>query len=257
MYNWRIINNTYIYDGSIDGLFTIIYQCLKNKKIPKEVIFEAKYQDNLLELPIYINTDLKQSAKMCHLINKISRFALNNICVSFLSENEDKENIILKYTISLFKYGQKYVHMSNNNWVIALNRLSKRVFGEAHRLKGFLRFKKIKDNILYADIEPENNVIEFLAKHFKQRLKNELWLINDKKRNIAALYNKKEYIIVNSVELDLHKLIDNKDEENYQKLWKDYFHNISIEERKNLRCQMNFMPKKYWKYLIEMEGKKI
>ena len=31
------------------------------------------------------------------------------------------------------------------------------------------------------------------------------------------------------------------------------FKTIGIESRKNRRCQMNFMPKKYWKYIIEME----
>ena len=37
----------------------------------------------------------------------------------------------------------------------------------------------------------------------------------------------------------------------YQELWKMFFKKISIKERKNPRCQMQFMPKKYWKDLIE------
>ena len=38
-----------------------------------------------------------------------------------------------------------------------------------------------------------------------------------------------------------------------EKLWKEFFNTIGIKERKNLKCQKNFMPKKYWKNIIEME----
>ena len=37
-----------------------------------------------------------------------------------------------------------------------------------------------------------------------------------------------------------------------EELWKDFYKIIGINERKNDRCRMNFMPKKYWKYMIEM-----
>ena len=37
----------------------------------------------------------------------------------------------------------------------------------------------------------------------------------------------------------------------YQNLWKMFFKTIAIEERENARCQMQFMPKKYWQDLIE------
>jgi len=37
----------------------------------------------------------------------------------------------------------------------------------------------------------------------------------------------------------------------YQELWKLFFKTIAIRERTNSRCQMQFMPKKYWQDLIE------
>ena len=36
--------------------------------------------------------------------------------------------------------------------------------------------------------------------------------------------------------------------------WQTFYNTIGIKERKNSRCQMNFMPKKYWPYIIEMSG---
>lgn len=37
----------------------------------------------------------------------------------------------------------------------------------------------------------------------------------------------------------------------YQELWKLFFNTIAIRERTNPKCQMQFMPKKYWQDLIE------
>ena len=45
-----------------------------------------------------------------------------------------------------------------------------------------------------------------------------------------------------------------QEEQHFQKLWKTFFNTISIKERTNPRCQMQYMPKKYWKDLIEMQG---
>ena len=40
---------------------------------------------------------------------------------------------------------------------------------------------------------------------------------------------------------------------NMEELWKSFFKTIAIKERVNKKCQQNFMPKKYWKNILEME----
>ena len=45
---------------------------------------------------------------------------------------------------------------------------------------------------------------------------------------------------------------DNSNEDEYEKMWKTFIKAVTIKERKNLRCQRNFMPKKYWKNLLEV-----
>ena len=42
------------------------------------------------------------------------------------------------------------------------------------------------------------------------------------------------------------------DEKTFEELWIEFYNTIGIKERKNDRCRMNFMPKKYWKYITEM-----
>ena len=49
---------------------------------------------------------------------------------------------------------------------------------------------------------------------------------------------------------DLDK-ISEKDE--WEAMWKAYYQNVSIPERKNLKVMQSHMPKYTWKYLIERE----
>jgi probable DNA metabolism protein len=37
----------------------------------------------------------------------------------------------------------------------------------------------------------------------------------------------------------------------YDQLWKDYFHSINIQERKNIKLHVQYLPKRYWRYLNE------
>ena len=43
-------------------------------------------------------------------------------------------------------------------------------------------------------------------------------------------------------------------EEEFEELWKTFHKTIAIQERTNKKCQQNFMPKKYWKNMLEMEN---
>ena len=73
-------------------------------------------------------------------------------------------------------------------------------------------------------------------------------------RNMYSIYNTKKYYIVSGKNVNLKDIEIKKKEKEIENLWLTFFKAIGIEARKNRRCQMNFMPKKYWKYIIEMEG---
>ena len=66
--------------------------------------------------------------------------------------------------------------------------------------------------------------------------------------------DKQKYYIIADENITLKTLGAIEKEKEVENLWVTFFNTIGIKERKNTRCQMNFMPKKYWKYIIEMEG---
>ena len=116
-------------------------------------------------------------------------------------------------------------------------------------LKDYFVFKKFGNNLYYASIHPDNNIIEPLGHHFINRLVSQNFIINDKNRDVCLIYNGKEYQIIDSTNLKIPNISAN--EQKYQELWRLFFKTIAISERKNPKCQMQFMPKKYWKDLIE------
>ena len=94
-------------------------------------------------------------------------------------------------------------------------------------------------------------IIEKIANHFIARLPNQNFIIHDKNRNIAMLYNQKNSCII-EVPKDFKISKISEKELDFQSLWKTFFNTIVIKERKNPKLQMQYMPKKYWQDLVEM-----
>ena len=156
---------------------------------------------------------------------------------------------ILKYLCNGFDIGPTINNMLTVSYVFKVINMKKRATFECHRLKGLLRFQEISENLCYASIHPDNNIIEPLGQHFIRRLPSMNFMIHDKNRNLCFIYNTKEYKVINSQNIRIPDVSEN--EKLYQDLWKMFFKTIAIKERTNPKCQMQFMPKKYWKDLIE------
>ncbi len=248
-------NKIYIYDGTFEGLLTIVYKTLEEKQIPLNIIKGDNWKTNLFEIYEHIESDCNKSDKILkYILKKISNLSLYNAYNTFLSNKDDKEITILYYLINGFKFGSKIDTLRNLNCVIRVQKYCNSVKKEVHRLKGFLRFKTIKGNILYSEFEPDNDILELIVPHFKKRLKNEKWAIIDIKRKKGAFYNGSELKILDTSNFDLNNVVNDLDENNYQDLWKRFISSVNINERKNLRCQVNFMPKRYWKYMSEVKN---
>ncbi|MDO5556556.1 MAG: TIGR03915 family putative DNA repair protein [Clostridia bacterium] len=252
MFNWKYINWTYIYDGSFEGLLTIVFDCYINKKIPNKIVSEEEYMLNILDTCLYVKTNYEKSKRIVDgIVKNISYDVLYNSYNAFLSSKEFKEINILKYILNGFVIGPKIDTMLSIDYVLAVQKLKKNVLMEAHRLKGLVRLMEIKNNLFYASIHPDNNIIENVGKFLIKRFPAQNLILHDKNRNIAMLYNQKEYSII-PVPCGININNFSENELNFQKLWKTFFNSISIKERTNKRLQMQFMPKRYWQDLIEI-----
>lgn len=240
----------YIYDGSFEGLLTAIYEAFYRKEKPERILPKYGLQLSITEEYINIETDLDKSIKVYNSIeNKISYEVLEMVYNVFLSNEEDRELKIFEYLKLGWKIGSSIAFCLSDDRVLEINRINLRVGHEAHKITGFVRFRLIEGNLYYAPIEPDNNIIELLAPHFVERFSDQNWIIHDVKRNLAIIYNCKEWVLVHDA-LEVIPEADKKDID-YQRLWKGFFNSISIENRTNPKLQKGLMPKRYWRYLTE------
>ena len=241
----------YIYDGSFDGFLSAIYDCYYNKT-PDNIESENNYDIDMLYEDKLIETDIIKSNKVSEAIsNKISKDALIHIYQAFLSETAGIEFKLFKYIQLGFRIGKKINDFLTDETVNEVEKYSRKVGLEAHRFLGFVRFQEFKGGILYAAIEPTYNILELIGNHFKARLSNERWIIHDVTRKIGIVYENNEWILQ---DIKFEKLESHEREELfYQNLWKVFHKSVAIKERTNEKLQMQFMPKKYWNNLIEMQ----
>ncbi|NLK64764.1 MAG: DNA metabolism protein [Tissierellia bacterium] len=240
----------YLYDGTFEGLMTCIYY--HYKKVKASGIYELpNYQQSLIYGSKIVETDISKAKIVSDAINaKISREAYINVYYCYLSNDADKENIILDFLIFAFEYGKYAMNFYTHEKVHPINVIYKKVASEEHRVLGILRFSDM-GGILYAKYSPDNDISILLADHFADRYKFEKFIIFDEKRKKAVVYADnvweiKENIKIDNVEFSLN-------ERRIQKLWKQYFTDLAIKERKNINLQFQFVPARYRKNMTEFK----
>ena len=240
--------SNYYYDGSFDGLLTVIYVAYNDRE-SNILKVSAKAEQLILALDdIHVITDFSKARRVEKgICEKLSHNFLNSIRTCFLSNDKNKDTIIIHTVYKALKQGEEILN-SLDEHAFYMNKLVKQVLNERHKYLGLLRFKEMKDGTMFSTIEPKNNILPILISHFKNRMKKEKFAIFDKGRKIVVYYDgkKAEIFFVESLEIEW------SDEEiEYSKLWKTFHKSISIKERENKKLQQSNLPKYYWKHLIE------
>lgn len=242
----------YIYDGSFDGLLTAIYDAYYEKDSPEQIISDNIFIDSFLIEKRVIQTDEVKSRKVYEaIIHKISKDALSNIMYAYLSEHEYAGIYILEYLRFGFRVGSIVDSYLSDDRIHHIHSLVTKVTREKHLLLGILRFRLLQNNIYYAPMEPHYNTTCLLGAHFADRMPDQRFVIHDVKRNYGVFYDTTKWFMS---PIEINKDIQFHEQEPfYQELWKQYFESITIKDRINPKLQSNFMPKRYWKYLVEMK----
>jgi probable DNA metabolism protein len=168
---------------------------------------------------------------------------------AFLSEAAGAEDAVLAYARLVRERGRAADDLLADDRVKKVHALSASVGSEAHRFKGFVRFKELADKTLYAKIEPDHNILPLLTGHFKGRLGEFNWVLHDARRGRAALYFKGGLVYAPLTQARALEF-DGK-EADVQALWRRFFKTAAIKERTNPKLQRQNVPLKYRKNLTE------
>lgn len=250
-----------IYDGTFEGVLTAVYKGLSFPPSAVSIVSEAEFQPDLFSEWQTVTTEPETARSFYKkIVQHFSREICLDIGYIFISEQPGSADLLLSYLRELQTHGDSVVNNYANPVIFKVRRLREQINHEIQRLYGFVRFRKMKDAVFYGPIEPEYNVVQFLAPHFKSRFADQKWLIHDTRRNTGIFYDTRQCLYLPNVDIDLKNVLKDtagvnqfydEQEQGYQAIWKQYFNSIAITERTRKKLQRQNMPVRYWKYLIE------
>lgn len=240
----------FIYDNSFEGFLTAVFEAYRLKDF-SGIAAEENYQKGLFDAVQTIQTDPAKAEKVSTKLQTINEEVFFTVQQCFLSGELDKEKIIFAYIQRSITAKRNLNGYRADPIIGAALECLQRIGREVQRLKGLLRFQELSDGSFYAACEPDHCVLPLLAGHCRARFGSQNWLIHDVRRNMALIYQDKNLQLFDSVDIQNVRDKYAAREQQYQELWKTFWRNIAIAERKNPRLQRQFMPQRYWKYLIE------
>ncbi len=247
----------YICDGTIDGIFTAIYDAWASKYGHKNIKLMEQEQLETMELfceYVEVITDREKAEKVAGTIpDRISEYGYYLLCHCCLSKMKGRSDAIYRFVLYGFSQGEKVLEQMAHPYVQPIYKMYRNVNNEVLHYKGFLRFHELKSGIMAARIRPENNILSMLASHFADRFQGENWIIYDEGRQLAAVHKAYSiWFVVNGENLEKEKLLDYSEAElEWQKLWDGFVNTIGIEERENHTLQMQMLPYRYREFMNE------
>jgi probable DNA metabolism protein len=241
-------------DGTFEGLLTALYESYAQERLPDALAPGGSDQRELFERRIKIMTDPGKSDRVWkglkeHLGPKDRR----KLYEAHLSGHPGVETAIHRYVRDKIpgKSGRATEpHLASH---IEVDQLARKVRGEAHRLKGFIRFQQTGEDRYLALIEPRYDVLPLLRRHFESRFADQHWIIYDTKRNYGLCHEggntrelrwgTDEVRALRQCAVDAERLC--------QALWKLYYDAVNIPQRNNPKLHLRQLPRRYWRYLPE------
>ncbi len=252
----------FLYDKTFEGLLSCIFFAYARRRNPDVILSESDQQPLFTDERYVVITEKEQAERVwSSLEKKLSKSArrmMMNVWISGLPETE----------MLLFRYMRKNIDHPHgvelnfgDNDVLRVKEIAQQVSREAERLVQFVRFQETADGIWFAPIAPRYNLLPVVEKHFRNRYATQPWILYDTTRNQGLYWDTHALLEVSFSPADLAalrlgQLEDEKqsdEEQIFQRLWKEYFRSITIRERLNPRLLRQHMPKKYWKYLTELQ----
>lgn len=238
----------YVYDGSFDGLLCCVFESYEKNEMPADVMPEDGQLPLLLSTRrIETRTDRAQRVQKS-IPQKMGYAALDFVRRAFLTCLPNKELMILRFLRLGYRHGKSVLNRLTDETVHSLTTAVRHLTHEAHLFQGFVRFSDT-NGVLTAQIEPKNMVLPLLAKPFSERYPGERFLIYDKTHSMVLLHQNSSVHICDAV--DFEQPQPDAEEQKFRELWRLFYKTIEIRERRNPRCRMSHMPKRYWNCMTE------
>ncbi len=251
----------YTYDGTFEGLLTVLFTIYEWRAAPNSIQPAATAQAGLFAQPAHLATDEASAARVWDgLLKAMDQEARARLYHVFLSEDAERELLVFRYVDSALRTAADIAENYADATVRRVQRLAQQLFREKHRMEAFVRFEKTRDGLFHATIAPDFDVLPLIAPHFTKRYADQRWLIYDRRRGYGLYYDLARTDVVQFAEgaparvaAGVAATVLDEREPLFQVLWQAYFDHVNIPERKNLKLHRRHLPQRYWQYLSEKQ----
>ena len=247
---------TWLYDGTFDGFLSCVFDMYWQKKMSIRIRKEQEHIRGAFEDVLFMPTIIANAERVwAGLSKKAAPEQLQQFFSCYLSELPAEEDNMVGYIRYMFDTA---VPDAGNFYVMHTEQLSKKVYKEKHRMESLVSFQLTKDNIYYAIISPDYNVLPLMVRHFKEHYGDQYWLIYDQRRRFGIYYNLQH---VETVRLQFNANYEARyhhsgntwtpEDELYQQVWKACNKGEMLTNGNDQRLQLQHMPRRYWKYCLQ------
>lgn len=278
-YEEPLTNTAYCHDGTLEGLFSAIFEAYARHEDPLDVAPQATLQPRLGQTVRYIETDLEHALRVQRGVKRTcGTAAYDAVMQASLSDNPDAGTIVYRFIRYAMAQNrpQSCAGCKKRNscsgpstalscprnrkkgvlddlahpCVEPLHRLARAVSFERHRMLQFLRFEQLENGVWLARCNPNASVVPLIMDWFSGRFNTQPFIIYDEVHHLAGVYEGKDWYLVPTNELQVPGRAAN--EELMQAAWKRFYRTVAVEARYNPELRRQFMPKRFWKNILEM-----
>ncbi len=251
--------NVWVCEDSLTGVFAGVYDAWASGYAHEEnrLITGDTWNMELFSTYRKVKADEEKANKVMRTVRqRLGEEAYWRLCYAVCSDGEDKADAVYHMIVRAI-HGHRESHIledMQDTSVFRVFELSRSVWRELHHHYGFIRFHELKNGVLCARCTPQYRITTMLAEHFTDRFPAENFIIlNMTYREAAVHLSGKGYFLCGADGLSEEFLNTySETEAMFENLWKEYFHVMTIEERRNPNLQRQLYPKKYWKNSVEM-----
>ena len=246
-------------DGSFEGLLTAVFEAFRLRLPVAGIAAEELYLPSLLEPTRSLVSDPEKAQRVWTALAERDATGAAMVRAAFLSGLPGIEDALWRVLQRFFAQGLCLRAILDED-IQTVYQAAWKVRGEIHAFLGLVRFERASDGTLLSVIAPDYDILGALAPHFSRRFPEETWMIADSKRGLCLCHQEG---ITELRHCDPTKLpctvrevarLATPEDVRWQELWKSYYRNISVTERKNPRLMARNLPRKYWQYLPERQS---
>lgn len=277
----------YAYDGTLEGLLSAIFASYERRERPIDVVPEDRLQPRLGQRVATIPTDAAHAERvMAGVRRSCGRQAAWALVRAACSDEPDAGTAayrFVRYAMDEQKRrrcetcrkrlackgrggvgpcpkirGRAFSDITHPA-VERLFRISRSVGQECEHMRQFVRFQHLAGagaDLWFSRVNPKASVVPLIMDHFVERLGVQPFIIYDEVHQLAGVYDGDDWHLVSTRDAgDLERALPGRtaDEALMAEAWRAFYRSVSVDARYNPELRRQFMPKRFWKNLTEMQ----